>query len=105
MYLLHGNLTAKTGKAGALADILIEASKLVSTAKGCGLYIISKDENDENSIYVTEVWNKKEDHDNSLKVEGVKDLITRAMPLLEKQPTKGQELEILGGIGINGLRG
>ena len=100
MYLLHGKLNAKTGHADELANILLEASKLVSTAKGCKLYVIGKDQNDLNAVYVTEIWDNKEDHDNSLKVEGVRELIMKAMPILDAQPTKGQELEILGGTGI-----
>ena len=99
-YLLHGKLTAQKGHRDELATILLEASKLVSTAKGCKVYAIGKDENDTNSVYITEIWDSKEDHDNSLKVEGVRELIMRAMPILVGQPTKGQELEILGGAGI-----
>lgn len=99
-YLLHGKFTAKTGQADELANILIEASKLVSTAKGCKLYVVSKDEKDQNSIYVTEIWDSKEDHDNSLQIKGVRALIMKAMPLLDGQPEKGQELELLGGTGI-----
>ena len=99
-YLLHGKLKAKQGQAYQLSNILIEASKLVSTAKGCRLYVISKEDNDNNSVFVTEIWDSKEDHDNSLNVEGVRELIGKAMPILEGQPAKGQELEILGGTGI-----
>ena len=99
-YLLHGKLTAKEGHRDELAEILIQASKLVSTAKGCKIYAIGKDENDTNSIYVTEIWDSKEEHHNSLKIEGVKELIMKAVPILDGQPTKGQELEILGGAGI-----
>lgn len=99
-YLLHGKLTAKQGQSDELATVLIEASKLVSTAKGCKLYVISKDNNDSNSVFVTEIWDSKDDHDNSLKVEGVRELIMKAMPILEGQPTKGHELEILGGSAI-----
>lgn len=99
-YLLHGKLTAQVGKGDEIANILLEASKLVGTAKGCKLYVISKDENDTNSVYVTEIWDSKEDHDNSLKVEGVRELIMKAIPLLDGQPSKGQELEVLGGSGI-----
>ena len=55
---------------------------------------------DVNSVYVTEIWESKDDHDNSLKVKGVRELIMKAMPILDGQPTKGQELEILGGAGI-----
>lgn len=101
MYLLQGKLTTKVGQQANLAGILIEASKLVSTAKGCNLYVIGLDENEQNTVFVTEIWDSKEDHDNSLKVPGVKELIGKAMPMLDGQPSKGQELEILGGFGLN----
>lgn len=99
-YLLHGKLIAKPEYKEELADILIQASQLVSTAKGCKLYAVSGDKDDATSVYVTEIWDSKDDHDNSLKNEEVRALIIKAMPILGGQPTKGQELEILGGIGI-----
>ncbi len=99
-YLLHSKLTAKQGHQGDLAAILLDASKLVSTAKGCHLYVVGHDSIDLNSVYITEIWDTKEDHDHSLKVEAVRDLIMKAMPLLDGQPTKGQEIEILGGAGV-----
>lgn len=100
MFLIHGKLTAKAGRTDEYADILLKASQLVSKAKDCKLYVIGKDEDDTSSVYVYEIWNSKEEHDNSLKVERVKELILKAMPILDGQPTKGQELEILGGEGM-----
>ena len=100
-YGLHGKLKSITGSYEKLTQILIDASKLVSNAKGCRLYLISKDKTDNDSIWVTEVWDSKEDHDNSLNAEGVKALISQAMPLIEGRPEKGQELEVLGGKGID----
>jgi quinol monooxygenase YgiN len=100
MYLLHGKFNAKSGHTDELANILLEASKLVSTAKGCRLYVIGKDANDLNAVYVTEIWDSKEDHDDSLNLDGVKELISRAIPIFDGKPSKGQELEILGGAGI-----
>jgi len=94
-YLLQGKLTAKEGQRQSLAEILIKASKLMATAKGCHLYAVALDEQYPNSVYITEIWDSKEDHDNSLKVEGVRELIMTAMPILEGQPQKGQELEII----------
>ncbi len=99
-YLLHGKLTAKAGHTDELAQILIEASQLLSTAKGCKLYAIGKDEGDLHSVYITEIWDSKEDHDNSLNVKGVRELIGKAILLLDGLPSKGQELEILGGLGV-----
>jgi quinol monooxygenase YgiN len=99
-YLLHGKLTAKSGYKEELADILIQASRLVSTAKGCKLYAVSTDKEDATSVYVTEIWDHKEDHDNSLKNKEIRALIMKAMPIVDGAPTKGQELEIVGGTGI-----
>ena len=98
MYLLQGKMNAQTGKSNELSQILLEASKLVSTAKGCKLYVVAKDEQDTDAVYVTEIWESKEDHDHSLNMPGVRELIMRAMPLLNGQPTKGQELDVLGGL-------
>lgn len=99
-YGLHGYLTATEGKGDELAAILLEASELVSTAKGCQQYIVSKDPENDDVIWISEVWDSKEDHDNSLNVEGVKELIGKAMPILAGQPQNGQVLEVLGGFGI-----
>ncbi len=99
-YLLHGKLTAKYGNGEQLTSILLDASKLLSASKGCIVYVISKDNNDTSTLWITEIWDSKEDHDHSLKLEGVKELISKAIPILEGQPQKGQELEILGGKGV-----
>jgi quinol monooxygenase YgiN len=99
-YGLHGKLTATTGSGDKLAAILLAASELVSTAKGCHVYLVSKDNSDPEAVWVTEVWDSKEDHDNSLSIGGVRELISQALPLLHGKPEKGQELEILGGAGI-----
>ena len=99
-YGLHGKLIATAGNGEKLAEILLEASRLISNAKGCRLYFISKDKEDENAIWVTEVWDNKESHDDSLKAEGVRNLISQAMPIIRMPPQKGQELEVLGGHGI-----
>lgn len=99
-YLLHGKLTAKAGQRKELTDILIQASQLVSMAKGCKLYVVSPEKEDEASVYVTEIWDSKTDHDDSLKVEDIRELIIKAMPILDGSPTKGQELEVLGGVEI-----
>lgn len=94
-YGLHGKLQATPGNGQQLAHILLEASKLVSTAKGFGLYMVSLGQEDKDTVVVTEVWDSKEDHDESLKSEAVRALIGKAMPLLAEMPTGGQVLEVL----------
>jgi len=70
-YGLHGKLTATAGNGDQLSAILLEASRLVSTDKGCHLYLVSQDNSDQDSVWVTEGWDSKEDHDSSLNVAGV----------------------------------
>ncbi|MBL7933119.1 MAG: antibiotic biosynthesis monooxygenase [Bacteroidia bacterium] len=99
-YLLHGKLKAKSGKGTELSTILLEAAQTLTAAKGCDLYAIAKDQADPDSVWVTEIWESKEDHDNSLKLDSVKAVIMKAMPILDGMPQKGQELEVLGGLGV-----
>ncbi len=99
-YGLHGKLQALSGKGQELASILIEASKLVAKAKGCHLYLISQEDPNSETVWVTEVWDSKEYHDNSLKDPEVRALIGKAIPLLDGMPGGGQELVVLGGFGI-----
>ena len=99
-YRLHGKLTATSGNGDKLAGILLQAAQLVSTAKGCQLYLVSRDQSDLDSVWVTEVWDSKQDHDDSLQVAGVRERIAQAMPMLAGRPEKGQELEVLGGAGL-----
>ena len=102
-YGLHGVLKAQQGKGNDLASILLEASNLVSQSEGCYLYLISKNNNNytNDEIWVTEIWRNKLDHDNSLQNPAVKTLISKAIPLLEGNPQKGQELDVLGGYGLD----
>lgn len=53
-----------------------------------------------NAVWFTKIWDSKEDHDASLKMDAVRALIAQAIPLVDGKPEKGQELEILGGIGF-----
>ncbi|MCB0644020.1 MAG: antibiotic biosynthesis monooxygenase [Phaeodactylibacter sp.] len=99
-YGLHGKLTAMPGHADQLARILQQAAQLMAVVAGCHLYLVSKDATTPNAVWVTEIWDSKADHDASLSLPGVRELIGQALPLLDGQPSRGQELEILGGHGI-----
>lgn len=99
-YGLFGNLVAKSGKGDELASILLDASKILSNSKGCRQYIVSKDLKDEDCIWINEIWDSIEDHHDSLKMDGVKELISKAIPILAKPPEKGFEMEVIGGKGI-----
>jgi quinol monooxygenase YgiN len=100
MYQLHGSLKATKNNGDKLASILLEAANTVSKLEECKLYIISKDKTNSDVIWITEIWQNKEAHDNSLMLDSVRALIGKAMPLLDGMPEKGQESEFLGGYGV-----
>ncbi|MGH9840801.1 MAG: putative quinol monooxygenase [Blastocatellia bacterium] len=100
-YGLFVKLQAQSGKGKELGDLLLKGAKLMEKAKGCILYIVNKQAADPDGIYVIEIWESKEDHDNSLKVPGVRELIQQAMPILAGKPEGGITLEVIGGKGLN----
>lgn len=64
-------------------DDLIAILQASSThMPGCLSYVIAKDLADENSIWVTEVWDSEASHQASLSLPAVKDAIDRAKPLI-----------------------
>ncbi|AIZ64935.1 antibiotic biosynthesis monooxygenase [Hymenobacter sp. DG25B] len=93
-------MKALEGKGEELAAILLEAAQLVSPARGCCIYLVSQDVHNASVVWVTEVWETQEDHDNSLKAPEVRALIGKAMPLLDGPPEKGTTLAVLGGKGL-----
>jgi quinol monooxygenase YgiN len=66
---------------------------------GCRLYVVSVSDTDADLIWVTEVWDSKEQHDASLELPETKAAIGRAMPMLTGEFT-GQELTVVGGLGV-----
>lgn len=100
LYGLQGQLQAKEGQGKALADILIQASQLLASAKGCHLYLVAQDRENSDLVRVTEVWDTKEDHGNSLKDDKVRALIGQALPILAEMPKGGVEMTVLGGLGL-----
>jgi quinol monooxygenase YgiN len=85
------------GKREELVSILLQASQFVATLNACRQYIVYRDAKDENLVYVHEIWDTKEDHDKSLANQASRELIPKAMSLLDGKP-EGTELELAGGI-------
>ncbi len=97
MYLLQGKLNAKGGHHEELENLLLKASSVVSKTKGCRLYVIGRDKAEPNAVHITEIWDSKADHDHSLQADGIREIIAKAMPIIDGQPAKGMELTLSGG--------
>lgn len=96
MYGLIGKITAKPGKREELIRILLEGT---TDMPGCLSYVISKDSKDDHTIWVTEVWDRKESHTSSLSLPSVQEAISRGRPLIAEF---GEQIEIepIGGHGL-----
>jgi quinol monooxygenase YgiN len=66
---------------GAREDLL-EVLTRQEGMPGCLRYIVARDENDEDAIWVTEIWESAEDHLASLELPEVVDAISLARPLI-----------------------
>jgi quinol monooxygenase YgiN len=79
MYGLIGRLKATPGKRDELAAILIEGS---ANMPGCLSYVVAKDPQDPDAIWVTEVWENEADHKASLALPSVRQAIKKGRPLI-----------------------
>ena len=99
MYAMTGKMTAQPGKRPELVAILNRAAEMVGEMAGCRMYIVSEDVAAENAVWVFEMWDDKASHDEALKDERVRALISEARPILGGAP-EGAELRVAGGFGI-----
>jgi len=98
-YGCYVKFTANIGQRGRLVELLLEAAAGIQTVEGCELYIVNISPAESETVWVTEVWRSKEEHDASLTLESAKELIQRALPLLAKPP----ELIPIQPVGGKGL--
>ena len=96
MYGLIGKMLAAPGKRDALLEILLEN---VGTMPGCLSYIIARDPDSDDGIWITEAWDSKQSHAGSLQLPQVQATIARARPLIAGFG-EHFETEPLGGVGL-----
>ena len=98
----YGYINSIGTKPGARDDvvaILLSGTEGLRAA-GCLQYIVAVDPADDSKIWVTEVWESKEDHQASVQLPETKAAIAQAMPMLtgEFHPT---ETTVIGGLGLD----
>lgn len=79
MYGLIGQIKAAPEQRDALIAILRENE---SGMPGCRNYLIAKDSSDPDMIWITEVWDTKALHEESLRLPSAQDAISRARPII-----------------------
>jgi quinol monooxygenase YgiN len=96
MYGLIGRIQSTPGNRDLLAEILIEG---VGGMPGCLSYVVARDPEDADSLWVTEVWTDRESHAASLELPSVREAMERGRPLIVAF-TDRHETEPLGGHGL-----
>jgi quinol monooxygenase YgiN len=79
MYGLIGQMLAQPGKRDELVAILAEGT---GEMPGCRSYVIALDPTNADAIWITEVWDSKDFHADSLKLPAVQAAIAIGRPLI-----------------------
>lgn len=79
MYGLIGQMNAVPGEREKLARILLDGTR---DMPGCLSYVIALDGDDENVLWITEVWESEAAHQASLQLESVQAAIAEGRPLI-----------------------
>jgi quinol monooxygenase YgiN len=79
MWGLIAKITLLPGRRDEMVEILKESA---ASMPGCLSYVVAKDASDENTIWVTEVWDSMASHDASLSLPAVKNAIPRGKAIV-----------------------
>lgn len=98
MYGIIGKIVAVEGRSDELADILIEG---VAEMPGCLSYVVASDRENDDALWVTEVWDTEASHEASLSLPSVQEAMRKGRPLIAEFEER-VVTEPLGGYGLSG---
>lgn len=93
-----GSMKVKPGHRAEVVAVLVAGADGLREA-GCDLYVITESATDDDTVWVSEVWQSKEHHASSLQLPEVIAAVEKIMPLLTGEFTS-QETRVAGGLGI-----
>ena len=93
-----GSMKVKPGKRDEVIAILLGGVEGLRSV-GCLRYTVAASAADAVTIWTSEVWGSKEQHDASLQLPETREAISRAMPLIVGDFTR-VETDVRGGLGL-----
>lgn len=96
MFGLIGRMKAQPGTRDELISILLEGT---GGMPGCLSYVVARDPDDADAIWITEVWSDEASHKASLSLPAVQRAIARGRPLIAGFDSQ-QRTEPVGGVGL-----
>lgn len=93
----YGKAVARAGQGGKLAELLLVAAADLERDPGCELYLINRQRDEPDVIWVTELWRSQADLDASIERIRGSDDVAAVMALVDDWEMV--ELDLLGGKG------
>lgn len=91
-----GKLEAAPENRETLVEILTQAAAQMEALDGCHAYIVSRDADNPGAVWVMELWESKEAHDQSLALPETRALIGQALPILTAKPDGATLIPVAG---------
>ncbi|MCU9612607.1 antibiotic biosynthesis monooxygenase [Caldibacillus lycopersici] len=79
---LFGKFTVKEGERDTFEKILLKAAESLQNIEACELYLVNRSDEDENAVFVYEVWSNQDAHQASLALDSTQEMIQRARPII-----------------------
>ncbi len=95
MHGVIGKIIAVPNERDRLISILLDGTK---NMPGCIQYVVSKDSEDDDAIWITEVWKDQESHKGSMALPSVQEAIAKGKPLIASFAER-HSVEPVGGQG------
>jgi quinol monooxygenase YgiN len=99
LFGMQARFTVQPDQGAAFAAILLEAARGLEARDACLLYVVSRDVEEPDVVWVTEAWTDQQSHAASLEDPAALELIGRALPLLAGPP-EARQLDPVGGKGL-----
>ncbi|GAA3071399.1 MULTISPECIES: putative quinol monooxygenase [Actinomycetes] len=86
-YVNTGSFVTQPGRRDDVVAILTRHSPQLA-ASGCRSYEVGVDDAQPDTVFVAEIWDSAEAHEQSLHLESTREAIAEAMPLLTGEMTQ-----------------
>ncbi len=93
----YGRMVALPGSGPELAEVMLAVATAQEADPGCLLYLVNRQTDDPETLWVTELWRSQEDLDASIESLKGNDQVARVRTLLADGGMI--ELDLLGGKG------
>ena len=93
----YGRMKAKPGCGAEAAELLVDAANELVSDDGCLIYLVNRQTDDPDTIWVTELWRSQHDLDASIEQIRGSERVAAVMELVADASMI--ELDLLGGKG------